>query len=137
MKLINILIILTVFSNDSHILNAQNDEKSLKTTLAKFEPKNGEILFFIGQDLEAIGGLDNYNEGYCNFFEMPTGFTTYTSLSRGDESFGFTNKGNDGIKSIDNWGAGDNCAQCILDDSNFKHSLVSMGLSKLFLKILM
>ena len=99
------------------------------TQLAKFEPADGKCLLFIGQDLGAIGGLADYDEGYCDFFEMPAGFTTYTNFSPGGESFGYVAQGNDGIKSKANWGAGDNCAQCLIDDPTFSNSLVSIGLS--------
>lgn len=63
----------------------------------KFEPKDGECLVFIGQDLEAIGGLDDYQEGYADFFETPAGVTVYTNLSPGGESYGYYNRGLDGI----------------------------------------
>lgn len=110
-------------------INAQNSEIVNKTNLAKFEPADGQYLFFIGQDMNAIGGLDKYNDGYCDYFDTPAGFTTYTNLSPGGQSFGYRNRGNDGLKSISNWGAGDVCAQCIIDDSDFKNSIISIGLS--------
>ena len=100
-----------------------------KKGMAKFEPEHGKCLFFIGQDMGAIGGLNKYDQGYCNYFDMPAGFTTYTSFSPGDESYGYTQRGNDGILKRANWGAGDMCAKCFLDDPDFKHSLVSIGLS--------
>ena len=53
---------------------------------AKFEPADGECLFFIGQDLGAIGGLENYSDGYCDHFDIPAGFTVYTNFSPGAES---------------------------------------------------
>lgn len=100
-----------------------------KTPLAKFEPEDGKCLFFIGQDLGAVGGLPNYEDGYCNYFDLPAGITTYTNLSPGTESFGYINKGLDGIKRIASWGAGDACAQCYTDNNNFKHSILAIGLS--------
>ena len=95
----------------------------------KFEPKKGEVLFFIGQDLEAVGGFANYNEGYVDNFEIPVGVTVYTNLSPGDESFGFYCKGLDGIKTKANWGAGDTSAQYYVDHSKFKNTMISIGLS--------
>jgi hypothetical protein len=122
-------LILFVFS--SYLSIHAQKTKSLNNTkkLAKFEPVDGKILFFIGQDLGAIGGLDNYSNGYINHFDAPAGFTTYTNLSPREKSFGYVNKGNDGLKNISNWGSGDTCAQCLIDDPNFKHSIVSIGLS--------
>lgn len=95
----------------------------------KFEPKNGEVLFFIGQDLEAVGGFTAYNDGYVNTFDVPVGVTVYTNLSPGDESFGYYCKGLDGIKTKANWGAGDTSAQHYIDNPKFKNSMISIGLS--------
>ncbi len=96
---------------------------------AKFEPKDGACLLFIGQDLSATGGLDNYQNGYLDFFEAPSGVTVYTNLSPGDNSFGHYNKGNDGLKSKANWGAGDSCAQCYVEDDSYSYSALAIGLS--------
>lgn len=95
----------------------------------KFEPKKGEVLFFIGQDLEAVGGFKDYNEGYLDTFNIPLGVTLYTNLSPGDESFGYHTKGLDGIKTKANWGAGDTSAQYYIDDPKFKNVMLSIGLS--------
>ena len=95
----------------------------------KFEPKNGEVLFFIGQDLEAVGGLQNYSDGYLDTFDVPVGVTSYTNLSPGDESFGYYTKGLDGIKDVANWGAGDTCAQYYVTNEKFKNTMISIGLS--------
>ncbi|MEL6358229.1 MAG: hypothetical protein AAFQ37_15010, partial [Bacteroidota bacterium] len=108
---------------------SQEVETGSERDLAKFEPANGKCLVFIGQDMGAIGGHDDYADGYCNYFNVPAGFTTYTNFSPGGESFGYVAQGNDGIKSKANWGAGDNCAQCLLDHPTFEYSLVSIGLS--------
>lgn len=107
----------------------QNTTSTATPKLAKFELADGQLLFFIGQDMGAIGGINSHQEGYCDYFDPPTGFTTYTNLSPGGQSFGFTMRGNDGITTKANWGAGDICAQCILDDPDFQYSLVSIGLS--------
>lgn len=96
---------------------------------AKFEPKDGECLLFIGQDLSATGGLDTHQKGYLDTFKAPTGVTVYTNLSPGDNSYGFLNKGNDGLKTKANWGAGDSCAQCYVDDDTYSHSVLAIGLS--------
>lgn len=105
----------------------KNDDSN--TVLNKFEPKDEKCYLFIGQDLKAVGGLENYAEGYCNYFDIPFGITTYTNISPGKESYGYELKGNDGLMSTANWGAEDNCAQCYLDDNTFKYSSISIGLS--------
>ncbi len=107
----------------------QNTFIKKKPISAKFEPSNGECLFFIGQDMKAIGGLDNYSDGYCDHFKMPAGITLYTSFAKGTPSYGYIQKGNDGIKTIANWGAEDSCVQCYLDEEDFKHSMIAIGLS--------
>lgn len=95
----------------------------------KFEPQKGEVLFFIGQDLEAVGGFPAYNDGYVDTFDVPIGVTVYTNLSPGDESFGYYCKGLDGIKTKANWGAGDTSAQHYIDNPKFINSIISIGLS--------
>lgn len=99
------------------------------SSLAKFEPPAGKCLVFIGQDLGAVGGLDSHNDGYVDHFNSPTGITTYTNLSPGGESYGYYFRGLDGLTTKANWGAGDICAQCQLEDEDFQHSLLAIGLS--------
>ena len=100
-----------------------------QTPRAKFEPPKGKCLFFIGQDLGATGGLDEYTNGYCDFFAIPAGVTVYTNLSPGDKSFGYFNEGLDGLKTKANWGAGDCWAQKYLEDTTYAHSALAIGLS--------
>lgn len=97
--------------------------------LAKFEPTDSACIFFIGQDLAATGGLKKYNDGYVDRFPTPTGVTVYTDISPGASSFGFFLKGNDGLLTIDNWGSGDNCAQCYLNDEDYQYAVLAIGLS--------
>ncbi len=126
--LIFLLSILYFFSSiQENTINAQQKLKKIK--LNKFEPKNGEFLFFIGQDLNAVGGFKRYNEGYIDTFTLPAGVTVYTNLSAGGKSFGYNFKGLDGIKTKVNWGAGDTSAQYYIDNPKFKNSLLSIGLS--------
>jgi len=42
---------------------------------APFEPSFGKCLVFVGQDLGAVGGLDQYEDGYCDHFAFPAGVT--------------------------------------------------------------
>ncbi len=104
------------------VLTAQN-------TKAKFEPADGKCLFFIGQDLGAVGGVEGFNQGYCDQFEIPSGVTTYTNFSPGELSFALRQNGNDGLAKPANWGAGYNCAQCYIDDPDFKYTVIAIGLS--------
>ena len=95
----------------------------------KFEPEDGKCFVFVGQDLEATGGLDDYNNGYTDYFKTPAGVTIYTSLSPNNESYGYYNKGLDGIKTKANWGAGDYQANLYLQDSTYQNSALAIGLS--------
>lgn len=95
----------------------------------KFEPKDGKCLVFIGQDLDATGGLDAYSNGYTDYFKTPAGVTIYTNLSPGNESYGRYNQGLDGLTSKANWGAGDSWADLYVRDTTYKSSALAIGLS--------
>ncbi len=120
LKIITLLMLLTL--NFSF-------ENTHSPKLAKFEPKDGDCLVFIGQDLEAIGGMKTYDNGYCDAFAIPSGVTFYTNFSPGQESYGHYNSGNDGIKTKANWGSGDSCGQYYLDNPLFDNSVFAIGLS--------
>ena len=66
--------------------------KKSSVNYAKFEPEDGKCLVFIGQDMEAIGGIEG-KEGYVNFFGTPAGITIYTNIRPGDVSYGYTYQG--------------------------------------------
>ncbi|MFY0653048.1 MAG: hypothetical protein JXQ96_13490 [Cyclobacteriaceae bacterium] len=95
--------------------------------LAKFEPEDGKVILFAGQELEAVGGLDDYSDGYIDHFDTPGGFTTYSGLSVGGDSFGYTQQGLDGIFSTADWGDGDYNMSLAIADEDFKHSAVAIG----------
>lgn len=95
----------------------------------KFTPPGDGCMVFIGQDLEAVGGLENFNQGYCDYFTIPAGITVYHNLSPGDNSFGHFFEGLDGLKSSANWGAGESNASLYLQDSSFSNSAIAIGLS--------
>jgi len=98
-------------------------------SLAKFEPPEGKCILFVGQDLESVGGLDApYNDGYFDHFPKPGGFTMYTGFSPGQESFGYTMKGLDGVWTTDNWGDSDNNMSLQLADEDFKDIPLAIGL---------
>lgn len=94
---------------------------SNETKKAKFEPNDGECYVFIGQDLGAIGGLQGYNNGYCDFFQVPAGVTAYLGMSNDDTA----NIG--GLYEIDNWGSGDCCADLYTKSSNFDKCMIAIG----------
>ncbi|MBB3701357.1 hypothetical protein KMW28_26560 [Flammeovirga yaeyamensis] len=100
-----------------------------ETSRAKFEPEDGKCLVFIGQELTSIGGLEEYNNGYLDYFERrPAGFTAYTVLTPGEESFGFTHKGLDGVTSTADWGDNDSNMSLQLGDEDYKNMALAIGL---------
>ena len=96
---------------------------------ARYEPSDGEVILFVGQELEAIGGLEDYNDGYLDHFEKPGGFTMYTNLSPDDTSFGYIQKGLDGIFSTDDWGDSPSNMSMQLADPDFDNLALAIGLS--------
>ena len=80
-------------------------------------PEEGKILFFAGQDLGAVGGLDNYTEGYVDFFGIPAGITSYTSV-----------KHLEALDTLNNGGAGDQFAGAYLNDPDFANASIAIGL---------
>ena len=107
---------------------SQQEESPSQRSLAKFEPPDGKCLLFIGQELTAIGGLDEYSDGYFDHFKTPAGFTMYTGFSPGDTSFGHVHKGLDGVYSTDNWGDSPSNMSLQLADEDFKHCALAIGL---------
>lgn len=80
-------------------------------------PEDNKVWLFIGQDLESVGGLKDYDEGYVDYFGMPSGVTTYTGISDMD-----------GLNRFTNYGAGDIHAKAYMEDSNFDQAMMAIGL---------
>jgi len=106
-----------------------SQSKTANSMKNKFEPKDGKVLVFVGQDLEALGGVKQYKNGYLDYFETPAGITLYSNLSPGDQSYTLLLEGLDGLKTKANWGAGDTCAQYFIDDEQYNNTMLSIGLS--------
>lgn len=102
--------------------------KEVEKKLAKFEPQDGKCILFVGQELEAIGGLEKWNDGYFDHFDAPGGFTMYTNFSPGDTMFGNVLKGLDGVFSTDRWGDYPSNMSLQLADEDFKNSALAIGL---------
>jgi hypothetical protein len=106
------------------------NQETMKRELAKFEPEDGQVLVFAGQDLASIGGLPDYNEGYADFFPVPAGITLYTGLDSNDGSFGGNNpNGLGGIYETVDHGNGPSNMSLILSDSNYANVALAIGLS--------
>ncbi len=96
--------------------------------LAKFEPEEGKVLLFAGQELEAVGGLEKYNDGYLDHFDKPAGWTTYSNINPGENSFGRIQEGLDGIYETHDWGDHDYNASLQLKDSSYTDMAMAIGL---------
>ena len=98
--------------------------------LAKFEPEDGKVILFVGQELESIGGLEApYNDGYLDHFPKPGGWTAYTNLNPGDTSFGYINKGLDGVLSRADWGDSPSFLKMQIEDPDYSDMAIAIGLS--------
>src|SRR5437588_572414 len=87
---------------------------------AKYEPAYGKVLFIAGQDLNSLGGMTSYTNGFVNATGIvPGGVTEYISSSNAD-----------GISNTANWGAGDESLQTIVSSSTYNNTAlhVSIGL---------
>ncbi len=110
----------------------ENDNKTLlrgENNLAKFEPSHGKVILFVGQELEAVGGLEEFQDGYLDHYSRPAGWTAYSNLSPGDTSFGYVQKGLDGIWTTDDWGDAESNMSKQLDDPDFENMALAIGLS--------
>ncbi len=105
----------------------QTNETNVIVEKAKFEPADGQVILFVGQEMEAIGGLEQYNDGYLDHFDTPAGFTMYTKLRPGDEEFGFTYSGLAGLNSTDDWGDSPSNMSLQLADPDFEHMALAIG----------
>lgn len=95
---------------------------------AKFEPADGKCILFVGQELESIGGLEEFNDGYLDHFPTPGGFTMYTKIRPGDEEFGFTYTGPAGVFTTDDWGDSPSNMSLQVADPDFEHMALAIGL---------
>ncbi|MFK7766515.1 MAG: glycosyl hydrolase [Mariniblastus sp.] len=103
-------------------------DEATKRKLAKFEPAGDKCIVFVGQSLPAIGGLKEFNDGNMDHFAAPGGFTMYTNLRPGDESFGHQYRGIDGVTKTDDWGDGPNNMSLQIADPDFEHMALAIGL---------
>ena len=100
--------------------------------LAKFEPPDGHVLVFIGQDNASVGGTSAYTNGYVDHIGMPAGVTTYAyMIENSTNKFGYHfDIGHiDGLLTEVNWGAGPVCAECYLDAQQFSKAIVHISIS--------
>ena len=102
-------------------------ENSRDRNLAKFEPKDG-VLLFVGQELEAVGAVAGYEDGYLNHFPKPAGWTSYTNINPGEASFGRIQEGLDGLWETHDWGDNDYNAMLQHNDPDYANMALAIGL---------
>ncbi len=85
-------------------------------SMAKFEPEDGQVLLFVGQELEAIGGVPGFKNGYMDHFRKPAGWTAYTSF----------NGGLQGVWKTDTWG--DGYSNMSLQLQHFNNMALAIGI---------
>ena len=96
--------------------------------LSKFEPANGKVILFLGQELESIGGTEHYTDGYFDHFPPAGGFTQYTNFLNGISSFGYKHRGLDGLTTLDNWGDGPESMAITVSAPKLKKSCLAIVL---------
>ncbi len=123
------LFLLSLFACKNESSKPVDLEKKLPTKkLAKFEPADGKCLLFVGQEMTAIGGLAEFNDGYLDHFKTPAGFTMYTKIRPGDEEFGFTYQNiPSGIFTTDDWGDSPSNMSLQVADEDFKNMALAIG----------
>ena len=126
----NCIAFLSLFVLSCNTASVEKTETKIidSTRLEKFEPADGKAILFVGQELESIGGTDNYKDGYYDYFPAAGGFTQYTNFLGGNKSFGYVDKGLDGLTTLDDWGDGPENMSIPLADPDFKNSCLAIGL---------
>ena len=109
--------------------------------LNKFEPAGEQVLFFIGQDNEGVGGnqVDGWQAGYLDSDlaqSMPIGVTTYMSIGPAEGGANAMPPPGDlelgGLTNNIDFGTGPICLQCYLDNSVFANTEFAVHLSIFF-----
>lgn len=126
-KYIFFILILSLFGCQNR---TENQSQKEKRPLAKFEPEQGKVLVFAGQDLASLGGMESYRNGYSDHFPIPFGITLYTGLGSNDGSFGGQNtQGLQGIYETIDHGNGPSNMSLALQSESYRNAALAIGLS--------
>ena len=101
-------------------------------TLAKFEPPQGKVLVFVGQDNESVGGTEQFRNGYVDHLGVPAGITHYVYFTEGKSNrFGaeFDVGTVDGLNSVTSWAAGPMCMRCYTESEKLDGTLLHLSIS--------
>ena len=132
--------------------SVEGDTTDIKqNTGAKFEPENGKVLVFIGQDNNSVGGNDAtkanpsgsqvWDNGYIDNFKdsigIPAGITHYVYMCE-NKTNAFNRKFAEGIieglNVVSDWAAGDMCMRCYLDNASnqLQNTVIHLSISMEF-----
>ena len=104
-------------------LNTQSNPAS------KFAHRGARVLVFAGQNLADT--KDYYDHPN---FPKPVGFSDYISYDVGTQYPTFAPdypakyQGNDGLLKATNWGSGEQCADCLLREPNYRGAMINLGM---------
>lgn len=106
-------------SNNAPVVQKESDVKDRE--MQKYEPDDGKCFLFVGQDLGAVGGIGGYDDGYCDYFDIPAGITVYMGLGENGDV--------PGLYGISNWGSGDCSADLYAATEKFDRCMFAVGLA--------
>ena len=101
-----------------------NNRKSETKYNVKYEPPNGKVIVFVGQDNESVGGNNRFNNGYVDHIGVPSGITHYIGID--------TTNANGLVRGLNiesTWGAGPMCLKYYLDSPTLKNSIIHLSIS--------
>ena len=111
------------------------EKGSPSTVNGKYSPPEDNILVFIGQDNESVGGSKKWSNGYLDTIGVPAGITHYVYFTEGKKNrFGFSfSKGDvDGLNKETTWGGGPMCMRCYLESELVKGTVIHLSISMEF-----
>ena len=105
---------------------------SVSSSISRFEPNDDRVLVVAGQTLAATRAYYQLSED--GIVPSPAGFTDYISYQVGNQYPKFAPDypqaylGNDGLLSATNWGGGEQCTDCLLQEPGFEQAVVAIGM---------
>lgn len=99
--------------------------------LAKYEPEQ-QVLLFIGQDNESMGGTKQWTNGYTDVIGTPAGVTHYVYLSEGkinNSGHTFSKGSVDGLNTTTSWNGGPMCMRCYVESDHYKNTVIHLSIS--------
>ena len=116
----------------SNTVNAIELNHSSQTKLGKYAPDKEQVLMFVGQDNQSVGGNGAWRDGYIEQIGTPAGITHYVYFSEGKtNNFGasFDVGSVDGLNKETSWGSGPMCLRCYLESETFDGTVVHLSIS--------